>query len=72
MDQAGVENPCAGYIGLCCKSFHVNVDTESLLLEKGQLRDAVKSGGNQPTYISMIHRRSLLARALIQRICEIK
>jgi len=37
------------------------------LLEKGQLRDAVKSGGNQSTHISMIHRRSLPGRALTQR-----
>nr|VFK50943.1 MAG: hypothetical protein BECKTC1821D_GA0114238_11241 [Candidatus Kentron sp. TC]VFK64727.1 MAG: hypothetical protein BECKTC1821F_GA0114240_11412 [Candidatus Kentron sp. TC] len=34
------------------------LNQESLLLEKGQLRDAVKSCGNQPTYISMIHRRN--------------
>jgi len=41
----------------------------SLLLEKGQLRDAVKSGGTQSTYISMIHRRSLPLGALSQGVC---
>ena len=33
------------------------VGRRSLPLEKGQLRDAVKSGGTQSTHISMIHRR---------------
>ena len=41
----------------------------SLLLEKGQLRDVVKSGGTQSTYISMIHRRSLPPGALSQCVC---
>jgi hypothetical protein len=41
----------------------------SLLLEKGQLRDVVKSGGTQSTYISMIHRRSLPLGALSQGVC---
>ena len=36
-------------------------------LVKGQLRDVVKTGGNQPTYISMIHRRNLSCRASLQR-----
>ena len=42
----------------------------SLLLEKGQLRDVVKSGGTQSTYISMIHRRSLPPGALSQCVCS--
>ena len=42
----------------------------SLLLEKGQLRDVVKSGGTQSTYISMIHRRSLPPGALSQCVCN--
>ena len=42
----------------------------SLLLEKGQLRDLVKSGGTQSTYISMIHRRSLPPGALSQCVCS--
>ena len=36
-----------------------------------ELYDVVKSGGNQPTHISRIHRRSLLARTLTQRICKL-
>ena len=42
----------------------------SLLLEKGQLRDVVKSGGTQSTHISMIHRRSLPPGALSQCVCS--
>jgi hypothetical protein len=42
----------------------------SLLLEKGQLRDAVKSGGTQSTSISMIHRRSLPPGVLSQCVCN--
>ena len=41
----------------------------SLPLEKGQLRDAVKSGGSQSTYIRLIHRRSLPPGALSQCVC---
>jgi len=41
----------------------------SLLLEQGQLRDAVKSGGTQPTHIGLIHRRSLPPGALSQCVC---
>jgi hypothetical protein len=41
----------------------------SLLLEKGQLRDAVKSSGTQSTHISMIHRRNLSSCALGQCVC---
>ena len=37
-----------------------------LPLVKGKLRDVVKTGGNQPTYISMTHRRNLPGRALFQ------
>ena len=44
-------------------------ERRSLLLEKGQLRDAVKSSGTQSTHISMIHRRSLPSGALSQCVC---
>ncbi len=33
---------------------------------KGQLRDAVKTCGNQPTHIRLIHRRNLSDRASLQ------
>ena len=29
------------------------------MVDKGKLRDAVKSGGTQSTYLRVIHRRSL-------------
>lgn len=51
------------------ESLHRHSERRSLLLEKGQLRDGVKSGGTQSTSISMIHRRSLPPGALSQCVC---
>ena len=51
------------------ESLNGHPERRSLLLEKGQLRDAVKSSGTQSTHISMIHRRSLPSGALSQCVC---
>nr|VFK58769.1 MAG: hypothetical protein BECKTUN1418F_GA0071002_11535 [Candidatus Kentron sp. TUN]VFK63047.1 MAG: hypothetical protein BECKTUN1418D_GA0071000_11954 [Candidatus Kentron sp. TUN]VFK67492.1 MAG: hypothetical protein BECKTUN1418E_GA0071001_11505 [Candidatus Kentron sp. TUN] len=47
--------------GLILRMGSVRIFVFPIHLEKGQLHDEVKSGGNQPTHISMIHRRSLLS-----------
>lgn len=51
------------------ESLNGHPERRSLLLEKGQLRDAVKSSGTQSTHISMIHRRSLPPGTLSQCVC---
>jgi len=52
------------------ESHHGHSARRSLPVEKGQLRDAVKSGGSQSTHLSMIHRRSLPPGALNQCVCH--
>ena len=55
--QAGEENPRDSYEGpALCRPTHAT--------RPRQLRDEVMSGGTQPTYIRVIHRRNHAGRAL--------